>query len=64
MIELHKVCNILLIEKMIVVYLFERHDDELFIDVVERLGMEPFQKAVYGERTRGTRGSERKVANA
>lgn len=52
------------IEKMIVVYLFERHDDELFIDVVERLGMEPFQKAVYGERTRGTRGSERKVANA
>ena len=52
------------IEKMITVYLAERHADELFIDAVERLGMEPFQKAVYGERTRGTRGTEKKVANA
>ena len=54
------------IEKLITLYLAQRHDDELFIDVVERLGIEPFQKAVYGERTRGgaRAGSERKVANA
>jgi sulfite reductase (NADPH) hemoprotein beta-component len=52
------------IEKLITFYLAQRHDEELFIDVVERLGIEPFQKAVYGERTRGTRGvAERKVAN-
>jgi sulfite reductase (NADPH) hemoprotein beta-component len=50
------------IEKLIVHYLSQRQDDELFIDVVERLGIEPFQKAVYGERTRGAR-TERKVAN-
>ncbi|MFY9328323.1 MAG: nitrite/sulfite reductase [Georgfuchsia sp.] len=50
------------IEKLIAVYLFQRHDDELFIDVVERLGIEPFQKAVFGERTRGVHGG-RKVAN-
>ena len=51
------------IEKMIKLYLRERHEDELFLDVVERLGIEPFQKAVYGERTRGQRNAERKVAN-
>ena len=53
-----------MIEKLISVYLAARHSDELFIDVVERLGIEPFQKAVYGERTRGTRAAERKIANA
>ena len=52
------------IEKLISVYLDQRQGDELFIDVVERIGMEPFQKAVYGERTRGARAAERKVANA
>ncbi len=52
------------IEKLISVYLAQRHVDELFIDVVERLGLELFQKAVYGERTRGGRVAERKVANA
>ncbi len=52
------------IEKLIRFYLAHRLDDEIFIDTAERLGMEPFQKAVYGERTRGTRGvAERKVAN-
>ncbi|CAG4885027.1 Sulfite reductase (NADPH) hemoprotein beta-component [Georgfuchsia toluolica] len=50
------------IEKLIAVYVAQRRDEELFIDVVERLGIEPFQTAVYGERTRGLRG-ERKVAN-
>lgn len=50
------------IEKLIAAYIAQRHDEELFIDVVERLGIEPFQTAVYGERTRGLRG-ERKVAN-
>jgi hypothetical protein len=34
----------------------------MYIDVVERIGIEPFQKAVYGERARGNR-AERKIAN-
>ena len=53
------------VEKLISHYIAQRHEDELFIDVVERLGIEPFQKAVYGERVRGrANNAERKVANA
>jgi sulfite reductase (NADPH) hemoprotein beta-component len=53
------------VEKMIRLYLDNRHVDELFIDYVERVGLEPFQKHVYGDRARGTRsGAQRKVANA
>ena len=51
------------VEKLIAVYLAQRHADELFIDVVERLGIEPFQRAVYGERTRGLSAERKVIAN-
>ncbi len=53
------------IEKMIGLYVDNRHTDELFVDYVERVGIEPFQKHVYGDRSRGTRNTApRRIANA
>jgi sulfite reductase (NADPH) hemoprotein beta-component len=39
------------IQKLIDVYLEQRHEEERFIDTVRRIGVEPFQDRVYGERT-------------
>jgi sulfite reductase (NADPH) hemoprotein beta-component len=39
------------IQKLIDVYVEQRHDEERFIDTVRRLGVEPFQDRVYGART-------------
>jgi sulfite reductase (NADPH) hemoprotein beta-component len=37
------------IEKIIQIYLDERHDNEKFIDTYHRLGMEPFKERVYAK---------------
>ncbi len=37
------------IAKLIDTYIDERHDDELFVDTVHRLGIGPFKSRVYGE---------------
>src|SRR5262245_3621530 len=39
------------IQKLIDVYVEQRHEEERFIDTVRRLGIEPFQDRVYGVRT-------------
>ena len=36
------------IEKIVNLYVEKRHDDELFIDTYERIGIEPFKESVYG----------------
>jgi sulfite reductase (NADPH) hemoprotein beta-component len=36
------------IERLIETYLELRHEDERFVDVVRRLGIEPFKERVYG----------------
>jgi sulfite reductase (NADPH) hemoprotein beta-component len=36
------------IEKIVNLYVELRHDDELFIDTYERVGMEPFKERIYG----------------
>lgn len=41
------------VEKLIRVYLDNRHEDELFIDTLDRLGVEPFKDKVYGDRLKG-----------
>src|SRR5882672_11092337 len=38
------------IQKLIDVYVEQRHEDERFIDTVRRVGVEPFQDRVYGTR--------------
>jgi len=38
------------IERLLGVYLRERDEGERFVDVVARLGIEPFKRDVYGER--------------
>ncbi|RCS56472.1 nitrite/sulfite reductase [Parvibium lacunae] len=38
------------IEKLIETYTAQRHEGELFVDAVRRLGLEPFKLAVYGEK--------------
>ena len=38
------------ISKLISTYLHQRHEDELFVDTVHRLGIAPFKYAVYGEK--------------
>ena len=42
-----------MVEKLIRVYLDNRHEDELFIDTLDRLGVEPFKDKVYGDRLKG-----------
>ena len=37
------------IEQLIEVFVESRHEDELFIDTVRRIGLEPFKSRVYGE---------------
>ena len=37
------------IAKLISTYLDERHEDELFVDTVHRLGIAPFKARVYGD---------------
>ena len=49
------------IQQLIQVYLDNRHEDELFVDTVQRIGIKPFKDTVYEGRQRG--GKERKVAN-
>ncbi|MDF1630382.1 MAG: nitrite/sulfite reductase [Alcanivoracaceae bacterium] len=36
------------VEKIVKLYVELRHDDELFIDTYERVGMEPFKERIYG----------------
>ena len=38
------------ISKLIDTYIAERHDDELFVDTVHRLGIAPFKTRVYADR--------------
>lgn len=38
------------IARLLHTYVGERHDGEAFIDTVERIGLDPFKAAVYGER--------------
>jgi len=40
------------IQKLVDVYVEERVEEERFIDTVRRVGIEPFQNRVYGERQR------------
>jgi sulfite reductase (NADPH) hemoprotein beta-component len=37
------------IANLISTYLDERHEDELFVDTVHRLGIAPFKARVYGD---------------
>ncbi len=37
------------IEKILSVYLAQRHEDELFIDTVRRIGIDPFKERVYAK---------------
>jgi len=37
------------IDKLLTTYLGARHEGEIFIDTLERIGMAPFKQAVYGE---------------
>jgi sulfite reductase (NADPH) hemoprotein beta-component len=46
------------ISELIEIYIAHRHDDERFIDTVERIGITPFKTAVYAGRR-----PQRKVAN-
>jgi sulfite reductase (NADPH) hemoprotein beta-component len=47
------------IAKLLEIYVELRFDDELFVDTVRRLGIDPFKTRVYGDRLAG-----KKVANA
>jgi sulfite reductase (NADPH) hemoprotein beta-component len=47
------------IEKLIDTYIDNRHADELFVDTVHRIGLDPFKDRVYGEQQT----KERKVVN-
>ena len=48
------------VEKLIKTYLGHRHDDEHFLDTVNRVGIEPFKASVYGRKA----GHTAEVANA
>ena len=39
----------IVVKKIIGVYVHQRHEDELFIDCVKRIGIEPFKSGVYGD---------------
>jgi len=47
------------IAKLIDTYIDNRHADELFVETVQRIGLDPFKERVYGEQQT----KERKVAN-
>jgi len=38
------------ITQLINTYTAQRHEDELFIDTLQRIGIEPFKEAVYGNK--------------
>ena len=42
------------IEKIVKVYLKNRHADESFLDTFDRIGIDPFKNRVYEGRTHGT----------
>lgn len=48
------------VEKLIETYIEFRHEDERFVDTVDRIGIEPFKARVYG----GDHYTQKKVANA
>jgi len=51
------------VEKIIRVYVENRHADELFIDTFDRIGVDPFKNRVYEGRAHGkAKANERKVA--
>ena len=53
------------IEKLIEVYLERREDqEERFIDVVRRTGLEPFKERVYGDHHQGKKARDRSLAAA
>ena len=37
------------VAKLIDTYIGERHDDELLVDTVQRIGIAPFKASVYGK---------------
>lgn len=37
------------LEKVLEVYVSQRHEDELFIDTCQRIGLEPFKERIYGK---------------
>lgn len=41
------------VEKIIAVFVANRHEDELFLDTFDRIGVEPFKNAVYADRAHG-----------
>jgi sulfite reductase (NADPH) hemoprotein beta-component len=41
------------VQKLIEVYIRERHEDERFIDTVRRLGIAPFKAHVYSDQKKG-----------
>ncbi len=51
------------IEKTIQVYLANRHEDERFIDTLDRIGPEPFKDKVYEGKVRGGRRNEKELVN-
>ena len=46
------------IEALIATYVEQREGDERFIDTLERIGLEPFRRRVYGEASRAERAAE------
>ena len=46
------------IEALIATYVEQREGDERFIDTLERIGLEPFRRRVYGEVSRAERAPE------
>jgi sulfite reductase (NADPH) hemoprotein beta-component len=40
----------IVIKKIINTYVKNRHQDEVFIDCVSRIGLEPFKEEVYGKK--------------
>ena len=53
------------IEKLINFYLARRDsEEERFVDVVRRIGIEPFKEHVYGVRDQGSAGRRRHLATA
>jgi sulfite reductase (NADPH) hemoprotein beta-component len=41
------------VQKLIEVYIRERHEDERFIDTARRLGIAPFKAHVYADQKKG-----------
>ena len=50
------------VEKIIQVYLENRHEDERFIDTFDRIGIDPFKNRVYEGRAHGKAKAAQKEA--